>query len=73
MIIFDIPEERAATRRRLRAVLHEWKFKQVQKSVWASQYDYRDALTSAIHELHLEDCVQLYECARLYPQPKQSH
>lgn len=72
MIIFDIPEKRAAARRRLRALLYEWKFKQVQKSVWASPYDYCDTLIEAIQELRIEDCVELYECARLYPKPKQT-
>jgi DNA-binding transcriptional regulator PaaX len=67
MVIFDIPEQRAADRNRLRALLYEWQFKQAQKSVWISNYDYRKPLVKAVDELGLNSCVQIYECARLYP------
>ena len=66
-IIFDIPEQQAFARRRLRLLLRQWHFSQIQKSVWASQYDFREPLVEAIKELALEDHVQLFKGAKLYP------
>lgn len=67
MIIFDIPETRSYDRKRLRILLKEWKFKQVQRSVWISNYDYKKSLVKAVKELKLEECVEIFECARLFP------
>lgn len=67
MVTFDIPEENSHLRRQLRQLLREWHFEQVQKSVWISQYDYGSVLVEAIEELGLGECVQVFECARLYP------
>ncbi len=67
MIIFDIPEHQAYLRRRLRSVLREWHFVQVQKSVMVSQFDYKDSLAQLIDELELTGFVQLFETYRLFP------
>jgi DNA-binding transcriptional regulator PaaX len=70
MVVFDIPEERAATRRRLRLLLRQWRFEQVQKSVWISSYDYHAFILEALREFDIESYVQVYECARLHPKAK---
>lgn len=67
MIIFDIPEELAAVRRRLRHLLRQWGFEQVQKSVWVSSYDYHKVLLEVLDELGIEPYTGVYECARLHP------
>lgn len=67
MIIFDIPEENKEQRRKLRNYLKYLHFQQVQKSVWVSDMDYRDALKEVIIELDLDSHVQLFESAKLYP------
>ena len=67
MVIFDIPEDEVGLRQRLRAQLKEWQFDQIQKSVWATDMDYRDALVGLITELSAEEYVEIYEGARLYP------
>lgn len=66
-IIFDIPEELKALRNRLRLLLREWHFEQVQKSVWATDYDYRKLLVEVIKEMQIEKYIQVFEGARLYP------
>ncbi len=67
MVIFDIPEDEAKKRRQLRKVLKDWQFKQVQKSVWLTNKDYRAELVEVIKELRLDGFVELYECARQFP------
>ncbi|OVE79122.1 hypothetical protein BVY00_01275 [bacterium G20] len=67
MLIFDIPEDQAIDRQRLRRLLRKWKFTQTQKSVWITEYDFTGAIKEVVAELGLEGCVELYECALLYP------
>ncbi|MEX2006762.1 MAG: hypothetical protein WD877_01100 [Candidatus Saccharimonadales bacterium] len=67
MVIFDVPETRAAARRSFRTLLRQWGFRQVQKSVWISGYDLRSELIDIIDELNLRDCVEVHESVRLYP------
>lgn len=67
MVIFDVPEETAAARRRLRDLLKTWRFDQVQKSVWVTDFDYHEALIDAVGDLELGGCVEIYESARLFP------
>ena len=67
MVIFDIPEARAADRRSLRTLLRQWRFQQVQKSVWVSSYDFRKFLVEVIEELKLDNHVEIHENARLFP------
>ncbi len=71
MIIFDIPEANAFLRRQLRLLLRQLEFQQVQKSVWATDYDYKDLLIEAVGELRLDGCVEIFECARIYPNSTQ--
>jgi CRISPR-associated endonuclease Cas2 len=65
MVIFDIPEREAWKRRRLRALLRELKFQQIQKSVWASEYDYRKELQLEVTDTGLANFVQIYEAVRI--------
>ena len=67
MLIFDIPEDRAIKRQQLRRLLRKWKFRQAQKSVWITEYDFTRAIKDVVAELGLEGCVEVYECALLYP------
>lgn len=67
MLIFDVPEDRAIDRQRLRRLLRQWGFAQVQKSVWVTSYDFSEAAKEAVAELGLNGYVELYECALLYP------
>lgn len=67
MVIFDIPEQQAGLRQQFRGLLRQWQFEQVQKSVWLSEYDYREALIEAIGELNLVGCVEIHESARHFP------
>lgn len=69
MVIFDIPERHASLRQQLRLLLKEWNFRQVQKSVWTTEYDYKDTLLEIITEQKLKAYVQLYEAARINPRP----
>jgi DNA-binding transcriptional regulator PaaX len=65
MVIFDIPESQRHLRRRLRAILNEFKFKLVQKSVWVSRYDCQEYLKLELKQYNLEPHVFLYEASRL--------
>lgn len=67
MVIFDIPENRAADRQRFREMLKKWQFAQVQKSVWVTDLDYRESLISVITDLKIGRYVEIYESARLFP------
>jgi DNA-binding transcriptional regulator PaaX len=65
MVVFDIPEDQSVKRQRLRRLLKELKFTQIQKSVWSSKYDYRDLLLKEIKEARAEEFVKLYEAAAI--------
>lgn len=67
MVVFDVPEDQSSKRQKLRQVLKEWKFKQIQKSVWSTNKDYRNELVELIRQLNLIGYVELYESSRLYP------
>lgn len=67
MVIFDIPEGESWKRQRLRRLLRELKFKQIQKSVWATEFDHRELLLAEIHEFDLQNYIEIYETARVYP------
>ena len=62
MIVFDIPEAERKKRDRLRLLLRELSFKQIQKSVWVSDNDHREYIQAEINELQLINYVQLFEC-----------
>lgn len=60
-VIYDIPESDRWKRRRLRLLLHELKFKQVQKSVWVTSYEVRSYVNSGIREYNLSEYVKIFE------------
>lgn len=63
MIIFDVPEAKSKNRAQLRWLLRKWRFKQIQKSVWLTQYDQVEPVKEAVNELGLRGNVRLYECS----------
>ena len=63
MVIFDIPEEHAGRRQRLRNLLKQLEFKQIQLSVWMTNKDHRVIVKESIIEFNLETWVQLYEAS----------
>lgn len=65
LVIFDIPEQERRLRQRLRTLLRELRFTQVQKSVWQSEYDVLEYLVPELAQYHLEEYVQIYESARV--------
>lgn len=65
MVIFDIPEDFAHLRRKLRLLLRQLQFKPIQQSVWMSDKDHKKIIAEAISLLGVEDWVQLYEAARI--------
>ena len=67
MIIFDVPEDMAYARARLRRVLRSWKFKPTQKSVWITSYDHKQSVDELVKELDIEAYTQLFECAPIKP------
>lgn len=66
MIIFDIPESERNKRQKLRLLLRELKFVQVQKSVWITQYDIRDYLKAEVKDLQLDEYVKVFEARQLH-------
>jgi DNA-binding transcriptional regulator PaaX len=65
VVMFDIPEDLANKRQQLRLLLKELRFKQIQKSVWSSDMDYREIMIDTIDGLSIQDYVMLYEAARI--------
>jgi DNA-binding transcriptional regulator PaaX len=65
MIVFDIPEKERWKRHRLRLLLRELSFKQIQKSVWMSDKDCKDYLEAEINEYRLKYYVELFEAKHI--------
>ena len=65
MVIFDVPESRAGSRRKLRKILLYLGFTQIQRSVWSSSYDHRDIIQETVVDLELTDYVQIYASVRI--------
>lgn len=65
MVIFDIPEEKAVARARLRRILREWNFEKVQQSVWVTSYNHIVSVKELVAELEIEPYVVLFECTEL--------
>ena len=65
LVIFDIPEEERRARQKLRTLLRELHFSQVQKSVWQTEYDVLNYLVPELQAGHLYEYVQVYESARI--------
>ncbi len=67
MIVFDIPEAQRHKRDRLRLLLRELSFRQIQKSVWICEDDHRHYVQAEIKDFGLEGCVQLFESRSITP------
>lgn len=65
MVMFDIPEGESWKRQHLRRTLQDLHFQQIQKSVWATEYDYRAVLKEEIDDLGMQPYVEIFEAARL--------
>lgn len=65
LVTFDIPEEHRILRRRLRVILLELKFKQVQKSVYETEYDVLVYLQNEIKENKLGKFINIYESVKI--------
>lgn len=65
MVIFDIPENLAGRRQRLRNLLKQLDFKQIQLSVWVSDKEHRKIVFDFINEIELQQFVQIYEAAKI--------
>lgn len=63
IVIFDIPERERYKRQQLRTLLKELSFRQIQKSVWETKYDYKEYLRTEIAKLNLQEHVRIYEAA----------
>lgn len=61
LVVFDIPESQASARSKLRHVLRRLDFKQVQKSVWSSSFDYREQLRETARLMGIEEHVKFYK------------
>lgn len=53
MVVFDIPEKRKGVRERLRRLMHEFGFLQLQKSIWISPYDCEELIALVKAELRI--------------------
>src|SRR3989338_4013191 len=53
MVVFDIPEKRRGVRERLRRLMHEFGFLQLQKSIWVSPYDCEELIALVKAELRI--------------------
>lgn len=65
MVIFDIPETQASKRQAFRRTLLKLHFRQVQRSVWVTEYDHKDYLKTELIWLGIQDYVQVYEVVKL--------
>lgn len=65
IVIFDIPEQERYKRTRMRTLLRELSFQQIQKSVWESRYDHREYLRLEIAEMQLHEYVKVYEASQI--------
>ncbi len=65
MVIFDVPEAHLAKRQAFRRTLKRLEFRQVQRSVWVSEYDYKDYLKTEVIWLGIAEYVEIYESLRI--------
>lgn len=65
MVIFDIPESERGKRQQLRLLLRELRFRQVQKSVWVTQYECRKYLRAEVEDLSLNSYVKVFESRQI--------
>ena len=60
IVIFDIPEQERALRRRFRHFLKECDFKQLQRSVWISRCDVLTMLREFIHSTKSNEWIRAF-------------
>jgi hypothetical protein len=65
MVIFDIPEALNAKRQAFRRTLKRLGFRQVQRSVWVSEYDYKDYMKTEVMWLGIGEYVEVYEALKI--------
>jgi hypothetical protein len=65
LVTFDIPENQRHKRSQLRLILFTLKFKQIQQSVWISDYDGTKILKKEIEYLHIKNDVVIYEARKI--------
>lgn len=65
LVIFDIPETDRWLRQRLRGLLRELRFVQIQKSVWQSEYDVVEHLVEGLRNGNMTGYVQVHESVRI--------
>lgn len=69
MVIFDIPEAESWKRQKFRICLREFRFYQVQKSVWVSDLDCQEYIVESILDLNIKPYVKIYE-SKIIETPK---
>lgn len=65
LVTFDIPEKQRFLRDHFRRLLKEMEFKQIQKSVWKSEYDFREVLENEIKLHSMGEKVNVYEATKI--------
>ncbi len=64
IVVFDIPEKERAKRNWLRAVLKNFGFKMIQKSVWFGKKKIPHELVEDIKNQKLVDCIEILEISK---------
>lgn len=65
LVTFDIPEKQRFLRDHFRRLLKEMEFKQIQRSVWKSEYDFREVLENEIKLHDMRNNVNVYEASKI--------
>lgn len=65
IVMFDIPETKTTMRNILRQCLRNWGFEELQKSVFVTPKNCRDAVELLIHENHVESHVCFIEAKHI--------
>lgn len=65
LLTFDIPEVERRKRNRLRTILRELRFEQIQKSVWSTDYDVIKYLQVEVRENNLQKYINVYESSEI--------
>lgn len=73
VVSFDIPEKRRHDRYELRNHLKSRGFKQIQKSLWCTDYDYTQDLREVIAELGIGPYVLVFIAASVFTPGKLTH
>jgi CRISPR-associated endonuclease Cas2 len=63
LLIFDIPKAQRWKRDRLRTILKDFRFEQIQKSVWECKYDFLEIILAELKSKKLEQYIILYEAS----------